>query len=109
VKWKEGKKHLFRFASKRNKAKKRLFRFALKWNEKIESETKRNGKFFEAKQSEKYGVLILLNWKRKFEAKKAGRSKKNFRGSMQNACETDLVSLQFALKQKIFFCETGAP
>ncbi len=28
---------------------------------------------------------------------------------MRNACETDLVSLRFALKRKIFFCETGAP
>ncbi len=35
-----------------NKAKKRLFRFALKRNEKIGSETKRNKKILEAKQSE---------------------------------------------------------
>ncbi len=35
-----------------NKAKKRLFRFALKRNEKIESETRRNEKIMEAKQSE---------------------------------------------------------
>jgi hypothetical protein len=75
---KRRQKHLFSFASKRNKAKKRLFRFALKRNEKIESETKRGGKFLEAKQSEKYGVLILLSWKRKFEAKKSRKKQKKF-------------------------------
>jgi hypothetical protein len=28
---------------------------------------------------------------------------------VQNACETDLVLLHFALKQKLFLGETGAP
>jgi hypothetical protein len=45
----------------------------------------------------------------KFEAKRSKKKRKNygFRLSVQNACETDLVSLRFALEQKNIFCETG--
>jgi hypothetical protein len=99
-----------------NKAKKRLFRFALKRNEKIGSETKRNEakrKNYESETERKYALLISL-WSEAKNSKRneAKRSEKNvvfFHVSVQNACETDLVSLRFALKRKIFFCKTGAP
>jgi hypothetical protein len=48
----------------------------------------------------------------KFEAKWSGKEAKInvfFHVSVRNACETDLVSICFALKRKMFFCETEAP
>jgi hypothetical protein len=87
-----------RFEAKQSK--KRLFRSALKRNKQIRSETKQNEKMLEAKQSENTVYLFCLSWKRKIRSEKKRK---------RNACEKDLVSLRFALKQKLFWGETGAP
>jgi hypothetical protein len=67
---------------------------------------KRNEKFLEAKQSENRAYLFRFGWKRKIrsEKKRNEAQKKNnlFHVSVRNACETDLVSLRFALKRNNF-------
>jgi hypothetical protein len=66
----------------------------------------------EAKQSENTVYLFRFGWKRKIRSEKKrneAKKKKIFHVSVRNACETDLVSLRFALKRKYFFGETGAP
>jgi ABC-type transporter MlaC component len=76
------------------------------------SENKGKRKTFGSEAKRKYALLISL-WSEEKNSKRneAKRSEKNvfFHVSVRNACETDLVSLRFALKRKKFFGETGAP
>ncbi len=93
----------------KNKAKKRLFRFTLKRNERIGSET---NKFWKRNKAKIRSINFALVGSEKLEAKWSEKKRKKnlfFHVSVRNACETDLVSLRFALKRKFFFCETGAP
>jgi hypothetical protein len=58
--------------------------------------------------AKKHCFNFALVGSEKFEAKRS--EKNNFCLSVRNACETDLVSLRFAMKRKKkFFCETSAP
>jgi hypothetical protein len=77
-----------------------LFRFEAKLKNRKQNEAKQ--KNFGSETKRKYAVLISLQ----SEAKRT--EKKNYHVSVRNACKTDLVSLRFALKQYIFFAETGA-
>jgi hypothetical protein len=94
------------------RSEKPLFRFALKRNEKIGSETKRSEakrNIFVSETKRKKALLISLWSEAKNSKRKAKKKNFFFHMSVRNACETDLVLLRFALKRKIFFCETGAP
>ncbi len=112
MKWKEAKKMFISFRFEAKQSEKTFISFRLEAKQKIRSKTKRNEKFLEAKQSENTVYLFRFGWKRKiWSEKKRNEAKKIFffRVSVRNACETDLVSLCFALKRKNFWSETGAP
>jgi hypothetical protein len=70
-------------------------------------------KIFVSETKRKKALLISLwseekNSKRK-EAKRSDKKICFFHVSVWNACKTDLVSLRFALKRKIFLHETATP
>jgi hypothetical protein len=77
----------------------------MKWSEnKTKKKQSETNNFLKRNKAKICSINFALVGSEKFEAK---RSEKNFFFAW--ACETDLVSLRFALKRKIFFCETGAP
>jgi hypothetical protein len=80
------------------------FRFEAK-----RKDRKRNEKFCKRNKGKKSTINFALVGSEKFEAKRSEKKFCFFHVSVRNACETDLVSLRFALKRQIFFCETGAP
>jgi hypothetical protein len=88
----------FRFEVKQSK--KCLFRFALKRNEKIGSETKN---FWKRNKAKIRYINFALVGSEKFEGKR--NETFFFHVRMRNACETDLVSLRFALKRKFLFAK----
>jgi hypothetical protein len=73
-----------------------------KWN-------KAKQKIFGSETKRKYAVLILLWSEVKNSKRKKGGTILFFHVSVQKACETDLVSLHFALKRKIFFAKLAHP
>jgi hypothetical protein len=84
--------HHFCFETKQSKV--RLFRFALKQNEKIGSETKN---FWKRNKVKIRCTNFASVGSDKYAAQRS--EKKN----LTRACETDLVSLRFALKRTFFF------
>jgi hypothetical protein len=72
-----------------------------------QNEAKR--KIFGSETKRKYGVFISLWLEAKNSKRNEAQKKIFFHVNVRNACETDLVSLRFALKRKNFLSETGAP
>ncbi len=72
---------------------------------------KRNEKLLKVEQIENAVLISLWLEVKNLKQKEAKRSEKNgvFRVSVQNACETDLVSLRFDLKRKTFFAKLAHP
>jgi succinate dehydrogenase flavin-adding protein (antitoxin of CptAB toxin-antitoxin module) len=80
--------------------------FVSLWSETKRSEAKRS----ETKKIRKQNKAKIRSINFALDGSEKKRKKKLFfHVSVRNACETDLVSLRFALKRQIFFCETGAP
>jgi ABC-type transporter MlaC component len=87
------------------------FRFEAKRKDRKLIEAKQ--KMFGSEIKQKYALLISL-WSEAKNSKrnKAKRSEKKnfvFHVTVRNACKTDLVSLRFALKRKIFFAKPAHP
>jgi hypothetical protein len=87
------------------------FRIEAKRKDRKRNEAKR--KNYGSKTKRKYALLISL-WSEAKNSKRneTKRSEKNvvfFHVSVRNACETDLVSLRFALKRKFFFAKPAHP
>jgi hypothetical protein len=75
-------------------------------NKKIGSETE---DFWKRNKAKIRWIKFALVGSEKFEAKRSEKKQQKNSRDRANACETDLISLCFALKRKHFLGETGTP
>ncbi len=90
----------FRFEVKQSE--KTFISFRLESKQKNHKRNEAKRKIFGSETKQKYGVFISLWLEAKNSMRKEAKcsKKKKFYVSVQNACETDLILLRFALKRK---------